>query len=88
MTQMIIIYMILINIVTFWMFGHDKRQARNRGWRVPEKTLFLLAAAGGSIGTIIGMRTFRHKTRHWTFCLGMPLILGAQCLAAWWIFAA
>ena len=47
MTQILAVYIILINIVTFWVFGHDKRQARNKGWRVPEKTLFLLAAAGG-----------------------------------------
>lgn len=45
MTQILAVYIILINIVTFWVFGHDKRQARNKGWRVPEKTLFLLAAA-------------------------------------------
>ena len=45
MTQILVVYIILINIVTFWVFGHDKRQARNKGWRVPEKTLFLF---GGS----------------------------------------
>lgn len=85
MTQILAAYIILTNIVTFWVFGHDKRQARNKGWRVPEKTLFLLAAAGGSIGAIAGMQIFRHKTRHWKFRLGMPLILGAQCVAGWWI---
>lgn len=47
MTQILVLYIILINIVTFWGFGHDKRQARNKGWRLSEKTLFLLAAAGG-----------------------------------------
>ena len=88
MTQILVVYIILINIVTFWVCGHDKRQARNKGWRVPEKTLFLLAAAGGSIGAIAGMQIFRHKTRHWKFRLGMPLILGAQCVAGWRIFWA
>ena len=62
MTQILAAYIILINIVTFWVFGHDKRQARNKGWRVPEKTLFLLAAAGGSIGSVCSGRV-PSKTR-------------------------
>ncbi|MBQ9662657.1 MAG: DUF1294 domain-containing protein [Oscillospiraceae bacterium] len=51
--------------------------------RIPEKTLFVTAAIGGSIGAIIGMWTFRHKTQHWYFVYGMPVILLLQMLIAW-----
>ena len=79
----IIAYLILINIVTFIVFGVDKTKAKNHSWRVPEKTLFLLAIIGGSVGAIIGMHTFRHKTRKWYFAIGMPLILIVQVVIAW-----
>lgn len=58
--------------------GIDKRRARKRAFRIPEATLFLIALIGGSIGSIIGMYTFRHKTRHWYFVYGMPFILFVQ----------
>lgn len=58
--------------------GIDKRRARKRAFRIPEATLFLIALIGGSIGSIIGMYTFRHKTRHWYFVFGMPFILFVQ----------
>ena len=60
--------------------GIDKRRARKRAFRIPEATLFLIALIGGSIGSIIGMYTFRHKTRHWYFLYGMPAILIVQIL--------
>ena len=60
-------YLLIINIVGFAGMGIDKRKAEKRQWRTPETTLFLIAAIGGSIGSIAGMKYFRHKTKHWYF---------------------
>lgn len=60
--------------------GIDKQKARKRAYRIPEATLFTLALIGGSIGSIIGMFFFRHKTRHWYFLYGMPVILVIQII--------
>ena len=62
----------------------DKFKARKNLWRIPEKTLFLVAALGGSIGSLLGMYLVRHKTQHLTFTLGMPLILALQVVAVVW----
>ena len=75
---LLIIYLIIINALTFLIFGADKRRARRDRRRVRESTLFLLAAIGGSIGALLGMYVFRHKTRHWYFCVGIPAILILQ----------
>lgn len=77
-TGVIVLYLAVINLITFIVFTVDKKRARLHKWRVSEKTLFLLAAFGGSLGAIAGMYAFRHKTRHWYFVIGMPLILAAQ----------
>ena len=58
--------------------GIDKRKAIKRTFRIPEATLFIVALIGGSIGSILGMQVFRHKTRHWYFAFGMPAILVVQ----------
>ena len=76
----LISYVVIINIVSFIMMGIDKRKAKKRAWRIPEATLFILAAGGGSIGSIAGMYTFRHKTQHRSFTWGMPAILIAQII--------
>lgn len=60
-------YLLLVNLAGFLLMGLDKRRARRGAWRISEKALFLLAVLGGSLGAIAGMRTFRHKTRHWYF---------------------
>lgn len=73
-----IYYIIVINILGFFLMGEDKRRARKHLWRISEKTLFLCSLLGGSIGTWAGMYAFRHKTRHWYFVMGMPLILAVQ----------
>ena len=79
-------YLLLANVAAFFTFGADKRRAKRGAWRVPERTLFLLALVGGSLGAVCGMRAFRHKTRHWYFRYGLPAILLAQLsLAAWFI---
>lgn len=76
----LISYVVIMNIVAFCAMGIDKRKAKKRAWRIPEATLFILAAVGGSIGSIAGMYTFRHKTKHRSFVWGMPAILIAQII--------
>ena len=86
-SHIIIIYLFLINLAAFGLMGLDKRKARKNLWRIPEKTLFLSAILGGSAGAIAGMYVFHHKTRHWYFVIGMPLILVIQIgLGIWLIY--
>lgn len=90
------LWLVLINLTTFFVFGVDKWKAKRKAVhestrRVPERTLFLLAALGGSIGALLGMRAFHHKTLHRTFRLGIPAILALQILLplglwVWWNF--
>ena len=83
----LLVWLAVINLLTFIVYGADKRRARKGKWRVPEKTLFLLPLLGGSIGALLGMRVFRHKTKHWYFVWGVPAILLAQiALAAWLLY--
>lgn len=76
----LITYAIIINIVGFALMKIDKRKAIKHAFRIPESTLFIIAIIGGSIGCLIGMYVCRHKTRHWYFVYGMPLILAVQIL--------
>lgn len=76
------IYLACINLAAFTAMGADKRRARRDAWRIRERTLFLLAIVGGSVGAIAGMYAFHHKTRHWYFVIGMPAILVLQLAAA------
>ncbi len=79
-------YLVLVNLIAFYLMWRDKRLAKQENARrIPEKTLFLSAVLGGSIGAVAGMRVFRHKTRHWYFVVGMPLILIAQLALAVWL---
>ena len=80
--QYFIYYLIIINIIAFFLMGIDKKKAQNGAWRIPEKSLFLSAILGGSIGAIAEMQLFRHKTKHRTFVIGMPTILIVQILLA------
>lgn len=80
-------YLFLINAVGFVLMLVDKQKARRRRWRIPEATLMGVAAIGGSIGSLLGMYTFRHKTRHIKFTLGIPLILVIQIFAAVWLIS-
>ena len=79
------IYLLLVNAAAFLAFGEDKRRAKRRERRIPEATLMGLAAAGGSLGALAGMRFFHHKTRHRKFTAGVPALLIAQIalLAKW-----
>ena len=76
--SIIILYLIIINLLAFLLMGLDKRKAKRHKWRIPEKTLFLSAIIGGSIGALLGMQVFRHKTKHASFRIGMPCILIVQ----------
>ena len=76
--KILIIWLVLINLTAFALFGIDKKRAKKKQWRIPEKTLFLSAILGGSIGALLGMQLFRHKTKHWYFRYGIPFILLLQ----------
>ena len=76
--KVLYIYLIVINAAAFLLMLIDKVKAKKNRWRIPEATLFLVAAIGGSIGGLAGMYTFRHKTKHLKFTLGIPAILIAQ----------
>lgn len=77
-----IIYLIIINLLAFLAMYIDKRRAQYGKWRIKEHTLFLLAFLGGSIGAIVGMYAFRHKTQKARFFIGFPVILIAEVLLA------
>lgn len=85
MTKLIVLYLLIINAISLLLMLADKRKARKNLWRIPEKTLFTAALFGGSLGSILGMYLFRHKTKHWYFVLGMPAILLAQLTLAFFI---
>jgi len=71
----IIIYLLIMNLGVFLLYGVDKWKAKSEQWRVPEKTLLLTALAGGSLGALLGMEVFHHKTKHWKFRILVPLFL-------------
>ncbi len=75
-------YLLVLNLAGFLSMEFDKRKAIKHQRRIPEKVLFLFAILGGSIGSILGMQIFRHKTKHWYFVIGMPVILILQVLIA------
>ena len=79
-------YMLLINALTFFLYGIDKFKAIKSKWRIPEKTLISVAVIGGSIGALAGMMLFRHKTLHKKFTFGIPLILLLQIGIAAYFF--
>lgn len=87
------IWLLVINLVTFFVFGFDKLKAKYKekhesARRVPERTLFLLAVLGGSAGALLGMKAWHHKTLHRTFTIGIPVILALQLLipAGLWLY--
>ena len=80
--DILLCYLFFMNILAFVLMGQDKYKARHKKWRIPEKTLFLAAILGGSIGSILGMQLFRPKTKHTAFVIGMPCILIIQIILA------
>lgn len=79
-------YLIGINLIAFFMYWLDKKKAQYHKYRIPEKVLFAVALLGGSIGAMLGMRICRHKTKHWYFVIGIPLILIVQAVVGVWIY--
>lgn len=71
-------WLLAANAAAFILFGIDKRRARRDRWRIPERTLFLFPLLGGTLGAILGMRVFHHKTLHRRFRYGLPALLAAQ----------
>ena len=80
----IVIYFIIINLIGFFIMWLDKRKAKKGAWRIPEKTLFIITALGGGIGTIAGMYTFHHKTKKIQFVIGFPLITILEIITIIW----
>ncbi len=78
----ILLYLLVLNLFGFMLMGIDKHKARKQAWRIPESTLFSVALIGGSIGSWAGMYTFRHKTQHRSFVIGMPIIVAIHVLTA------
>ena len=76
------VYLAVMNVLGVAVMWSDKRRARLHRWRIPEKVLFGVSLLGGSAGTWAGMYLFRHKTKHWYFVVGMPLILVCQAALA------
>ncbi len=82
----LLIYLLIVNALGFVLMLVDKWKARHNRWRIPEATLMGVAAIGGSVGSLLGMYTFRHKTKHPKFTLGIPLILAVQLAALAYLF--
>ena len=85
--KLIVIYLVAVNVVTFFMYGIDKFKAKHSMWRISEATLLGMAVIGGSIGAWLGMRVWHHKTMHKKFQLGIPLILIIQLAIVLWLYS-
>ena len=75
-------YLLVINFITWAAYGLDKRRAKGGKWRIPERTLLILTVVGGSVGALVGMLLFRHKTKKAKFVVGVPVILVMHCVIA------
>lgn len=84
----VVIYLAVMNFCALFIMGLDKHKAKKREWRIPEATLFAFALFGGSFGATLGMFLFHHKTRHWYFLFGFPLILIVQLAIAYLIYTS
>lgn len=79
----LLIYLAIINVAAFMIMGVDKSRSKVGAWRVPEKHLLLIALVGGAIGVFLGMRVFKHKTRHTRIFILVPFMMAAQLLLIW-----
>ena len=84
--KFILIYLLLINAAGFLLMLLDKQKARKNKWRIPEASLMTVAALGGSIGSLMGVYTVRHKTKHLKFTAGIPVILVIQIILAIFLY--
>ena len=85
--KLLLIYLAAVNLAGFLLMAADKRRAVKKARRIRERTLLLTAAAGGSAGSVLGMLSFRHKTKHLKFALGLPAMLAAQALLGLWLLS-
>ncbi len=83
--KLFICYLIVMNLITFFLYGLDKWKAMHHRWRISEAALLLAALIGGSIGALAGMYGFRHKTKHKKFTIGVPLLLILQIILLLWL---
>ena len=84
--DVLLIYLLLINALALLLMLADKRKARKNAWRIPEATLMGVAALGGSLGALLGMQLFRHKTKHPKFFVGIPVLLVVHITALIWLW--
>ena len=78
--NILVVYLVFVNIAAFGMYGIDKQKAIRKQWRIPEAQLLAVAAIGGSAGALLGMQFFHHKTKKWKFRIGVPVILAVQLI--------
>lgn len=88
MEQALLVYLLLVNAAGFFLMLADKQKARKNQWRIPERTLLGVAAIGGSLGSLVGMYLFRHKTRHLKFTVSIPLLLLLHLALLFWLWQA
>ena len=84
--EYLIYYLIVMNVIGFFIMGIDKRKARHHKWRISEASLLLIALIGGAIGAGFGMLLFHHKTKHLKFLLGVPVLILFNVFAVWYLF--
>ena len=77
---LIIAYLLVVNIVGFYTCKSDKKRAKKNQWRIPENRFFIISILGGAVGTYVGLKHFRHKTKHWYFMIGIPAIFVIQIM--------
>jgi uncharacterized membrane protein YsdA (DUF1294 family) len=78
--NLLYIYILIINIIGFVLMGRDKRKAKRQEYRISERTLWTVALIGGSVGSYIGMKVYRHKTKHRLFAMGFPFLVIVHCI--------
>ncbi len=83
--KILLVYLAIINAAAFVLMHSDKKKAIKGNWRIPEKTLLGICALGGSLGGLIAMRLFRHKTKHPRFCIGIPIMLVLHIALLLWL---
>ena len=86
--EMLVSYLLIVNVLAFFFMRRDKILARKRSWRIPEAVLLFLAVMGGSLGALLAMNIYRHKTKHNAFTLGVPLMLFVHValVAIYWLY--
>jgi len=85
MQNFIIVLLLVLNIFGFILVALDKYKAKNRLWRIPERSFFILSILGGSVGVYFGLFFFNHKTHHWYFMTIIPLIIVAQSISTYYL---